>query len=142
MIRVCMTEEKEYCKKCGTEILPFSKKYSISANDYFCIKCAEKLDRAYLAKTTCAICGRRLKPDELKFVLPSSALSDDKMHTMERMCCLVCHKKMAADRIKDVRDTRQMRSALLDAIRKGIVKATIIKQEKSSARESSIEDVK
>ena len=134
-------QQKEYCRNCGTEIFPFSRKYSVSAGDYFCVKCAERLDREHLARTACALCGRKLEKGELKFVLPSSIFGEEKLHQVERVCCFQCHKKMG-DRTRDTYDARQMRSALLDAIRKGIVKATIVKHEKKAGKKSSVEDGK
>ena len=116
----------EYCRKCGTTVYPFSKKYSESASDFFCVKCAERTDREYLAKHTCAICTKRLGNDELKFVLPASRFADPKMSVFERVSCLSCHRKLAS-RSRDRRDSRHMRVALVTAIRKGIVKRMIIR---------------
>lgn len=118
--------EMEYCRRCGDSVYPFSKKYSTSASDFFCVKCAERLDREYLAKHTCAICTKILRNDELKFVLPASKFADPKTSVFERVSCLQCHRKLASQS-RDRRDSRHMRVALVTAIRKGIAKRIIIR---------------
>lgn len=88
--------EKEHCKRCGIAIYQFSKKYSVSANDYYCVKCAEKIDREYLVKNSCSVCGRLLKKYEIKFVLPSKAYgSDSPLPVSDRLVCSDCHTKLS-----------------------------------------------
>ncbi|MCL5100302.1 MAG: hypothetical protein M1158_04285 [Candidatus Marsarchaeota archaeon] len=47
------------------------------------------------AKHSCAICGRQLGKTEVKFVLPSRALSKSSMNLSERLACVECYAMMA-----------------------------------------------
>ncbi len=47
------------------------------------------------AKDRCAICGRQLGGAEVKFVLPSRALSKTGMEISKRLACVSCYSMMA-----------------------------------------------
>lgn len=108
----------EYCRKCGLEIYQFSKKYSVSTGEYYCVKCAEKVDREYLIKNTCAMCKRLMKPGETKIAMPSKAFSEDtSLILADRVICTACYKKFStASRMK-------MRTSGLSRIREQIRKS-------------------
>lgn len=106
---------KEYCRRCGMEVFPFSRKYSESKEDYFCVKCAEKYDAEYLVKHSCAMCQRLLKKDELKMVLPSKSFGDKPRELVDRIACLQCYTKL----LNKARDRRPVRNSI-DQIRNNI----------------------
>lgn len=86
---------KEYCRQCGTAIYPFSRKYAISTGEYFCVKCAERVDKEYLIKHSCSVCTRLIKGDEVKFVMPSKIYGADSLPLSDRLVCAECYKVVA-----------------------------------------------
>ena len=119
--------EAEKCPRCGTSVYGFSKKYSVSVGDYYCIKCAEALDRDYLARTTCAMCGTALTKDDVKFVMSSKFFSASGMPLADRLICPSCH----SDVVPKVRDYGRRNNSRLNAIRlairKGMARRTYAK---------------
>jgi len=87
---------KEYCRKCGAEVYPFSKKYSVSASEYFCVKCAERADSEYIIKNSCSVCNRLLGKNEVKVVMPSRAYSIGPVPLFDRLICAQCYKRVAS----------------------------------------------
>ena len=116
--------QKDYCRKCGAEVYPFSRKYSVSASEYYCIKCAEKVDREYLIKNSCSVCKRLLKKEEVKLVLPSKIYGSAKMPLMDRLICVQCYKSVGT-RSMDRRSFRQRMEHIRSNIRKGIMRKAI-----------------
>ncbi len=118
---------REYCSKCGMELFSFSRKYSVSASDYFCVKCAEKADREYLIKNTCSVCKKLLKKDEVKLVMPSMVYGDEPMPLMDRLICTQCYSTIG-NRSMDRRSFRQRMSMIRANIRKGMTRRVAQKQ--------------
>ncbi len=118
---------KEYCRKCGTEVYPFSKKYSLSASEYFCVKCAEKTDSEYIIRNSCSVCNKLLGKNDVKVVMPSRIYSVGPVPLMDRLICTQCYKRVATknmDRRSFVQKMQQVRSGF----RKSIIKKTMENQ--------------
>jgi|GEM_PF-4409316 len=113
-------ESVEKCPRCGTTLHGFSKKYSYSMSRYYCVKCAEALDRDFLARTTCAICGRHLGKDDVKFVMSSKFFGSEGMPLIDRLVCTSCHPKIA-ERMRSGSGSMKNHSAIKNAVRKSIV---------------------
>ena len=86
--------ENERCTKCGSALYNFSKKMALSDGRIYCVKCAEKADRQYLASNSCSICGRFMEKREVKFVLPSKRFGESGMPITERLSCESCYKNI------------------------------------------------
>ncbi|HUY70327.1 MAG TPA: hypothetical protein VMV00_02035 [Candidatus Baltobacteraceae bacterium] len=85
----------DYCGRCGTPVREFSRKMATSNGAYYCIRCAEDLDRQYLAKNTCSVCSKMLNRSEGKFVMPSAVYNEYSMPVMKRLVCTGCYGRMA-----------------------------------------------
>jgi hypothetical protein len=75
----------------------FSTGISESEGTSYCIKCAEEIDRYYLAKNICSLCTRLLCKDEIKFVMPSRIYSSyffDRLPIEHRLMCVSCYRKV------------------------------------------------
>lgn len=86
----------EHCTRCNAIVYPFSKNVAASDNSSYCVKCAEELDRNYLAKNVCSVCTKLLERDEVKFVMPSrmySAYFFDRLPIEHRLMCVRCYRK-------------------------------------------------
>lgn len=118
---------REYCRKCGMEVYPFSRKYSVSSGEYFCVKCAEKVDREYLIKHSCSVCKRLLGKDEVKLVMPSRMYGDMQLPLMDRLICAPCYKRIG-NRTMDRRSFRQKMGQIRSNIRKGIARRATERQ--------------
>ncbi|MCL5430629.1 MAG: hypothetical protein M1504_04125 [Candidatus Marsarchaeota archaeon] len=83
----------EHCNKCGVEIYPYSRKYSISDNCYYCKKCATAIDKKYIEEHTCAVCKVMIKNNEPKFVVASRQISENghELLVKDRVVCAKCH---------------------------------------------------
>jgi hypothetical protein len=91
-----MGTEIEHCERCGSLVYPFSKETSVSDGSSYCVKCAEELDRGYLAKNTCSMCTRLLDRGEVKFVMPSRMYSSyffDRLPITHRLMCVKCYRR-------------------------------------------------
>lgn len=113
------TASREYCSRCGMEVFPFSKKYSVSSGAFFCVKCAEQVDREYLVKHSCSVCKRLLKSGDVKLVLPSKLYGDGRLPLADRLICTQCYKSVASKSM-DRRSFRQRMQQVRANIRKGI----------------------
>ncbi len=113
--------QKEYCKKCGIEIFPFSSKFSASKSDYFCVKCAEAYDKEYLIKNSCAMCSKLLSNYEVKVVLPSKHFGESSIEMNDRLSCLGCYTKVAK-RNRTRRTIRNGVSSVSTSIRRSLLK--------------------
>ena len=91
-----MLEGSECCKRCGSVIYGFSKKRSASDGLYYCIKCAEYLDKKYLIENTCSVCARTFSKGEVKFVMPSRIYSTSPLPLAKRLVCVNCYKRFAS----------------------------------------------
>jgi hypothetical protein len=118
---------KEYCRKCGAEVYPFSKKYSVSASEYFCVKCAERADSEYIIKNSCSVCNRLLGKNEVKVVMPSKAYSIGPVPLLDRLVCTQCYKKVAS-RNPDRRSFAHRMQQVRAGIRKSIAKRAVESQ--------------
>jgi len=118
-----MVEEtsREYCRKCGIQVYPFSKKYSVSGEEYLCVRCAETTDREYLVRNSCSVCKRLLKKDEVKLVLPSKIYGDTQLPMMDRLICTQCYGTIGK-KAPTRRSFRQRVEQARANIRRGIVK--------------------
>ena len=85
----------EYCGRCGTPVREFSSKMAASNGAYYCVRCAEELDRQYLAAHTCSVCSKMLSRSEGKFVMPSTIYNEYSRPLMKRLICTSCYGKMA-----------------------------------------------
>jgi hypothetical protein len=75
----------------------FSMCVAESDNVSYCIKCAEEIDRYYLAKNICSLCTRLLYKNEIKFVMPSRLYSSyffDRLPIEHRLMCVSCYRKV------------------------------------------------
>ena len=60
----------------------------------------------HVAKSNCAICGKSLKKEEVKFVLPSKAFGSDEKQLESRIACIHCYSSMATRiRYKAIKET-------------------------------------
>lgn len=114
---------REYCSRCGIETFSFSRKYSVSTGMYYCVKCAEKLDREYLLKNSCAMCKRLLKASEIKIVVPSSMFGRTPLVRADRVICATCHKKFGSQTRVRMPSSRIAR--IREQIRKGIARRSM-----------------
>lgn len=112
---------QEYCRKCGAAVYPFSKKYSVSASEYFCVKCAERADSEYIVRNSCSVCNRLLGKNEVKVVMPSKAYSVGPVPLIDRLICTECYKKVAT-RVRSRRPFLQRVQQVRAGIRKNIIK--------------------
>jgi len=99
-----METEIERCNRCGSLVYPFSKETSVSEGSSYCVKCAEEIDRSYLAKNTCSVCTRLLERGDVKFVMPSRLFSSyffDRLPVEHRLMCVKCYRK--ASRLNIIR---------------------------------------
>ena len=88
--------EIEHCNKCGSIVYPFSKETAVSEGSSYCVKCAEEIDRYYLAKNTCSVCTRLLERGDVKFVMPSRLFSSyffDRLPIEHRLMCVGCYRR-------------------------------------------------
>jgi hypothetical protein len=115
---------KEYCRKCGMETYPSSKKYSVSGGEYYCVKCAERADREYLIKNSCSVCRRLLKSNEVKLVLPSKVYGGTQLPLVDRLICTKCYNAMGTRSISR-RSFKQKVEQVRTSIRKGMVKRAV-----------------
>lgn len=121
--------EKEYCKSCGTQVFAFSKRYSISKSDYYCAKCAARLDMEYTITHTCSLCRKKIPEAEHKMVMPSKLYGDQPLPYVQRILCMHCYQKMGFRN----RDTSVMRNRLQRiraSIRRSIAKRQAERQMK------------
>lgn len=123
--------QKEYCKSCGTQVFPFSKRFSVSKSDYYCAKCAVRFDAEYTITHTCSVCHRKLADSEHKMVMPSKLYGDEPLPFVHRIVCMGCYQKLG---YRDM-DTSTMRNRLQRiraGIRKGIAKRQAERQLKTT----------
>ncbi len=119
--------ESEKCPRCGTTIYGFSRKFSHSVGEYYCVKCAEALDRDYLARTTCAMCGKALTKNDVKFVMSSKFFNSFGMPVVDRLLCEDCHPRVASrNRIESTARKARI-NAIRAAVRKGIARTMFAK---------------
>lgn len=85
----------DYCGRCGTPVREFSRKMAASNGAYYCVRCAEELDRQYLVKNTCSVCAKMLNRAEHKFVMPSTIYNEYSRPLANRLICSSCYGKMA-----------------------------------------------
>lgn len=103
------------------EVYPFSRKYSVSGGEFFCVKCAEKVDREYLIKHSCSICRKLLGKDEVKLVMPSKVYGEMQLPLMDRLICAPCYKRIG-NRSVDRRSFRQKMGQIRSNLRAGIAR--------------------
>lgn len=109
--KMYMYDESEYCRRCGTAVYGFSKKLAASDNSYYCVRCAEELDKRYMVRNICSVCNRLLKKQELKFVMPSRMYSSNSIPIGHRLLCGACYKRVARrTRIRSFASINQLRS--------------------------------
>ena len=90
------TEPIPYCTRCGVATSSQSGRISEADGNFYCAKCAEEVNREYLAKSTCAICGRTMSKDEVKFVLPSKSFGAKEVRLYSRLACVQCYSTFAS----------------------------------------------
>ncbi len=117
----------ETCGRCGVRVYQFSKKLAQSDRRYYCIKCAEELDRNYLIKNSCSLCGRILSKKEAKFVLPSSMYGKYSMPLVDRLACNPCYTRLLS-RTRIARRIRPVTRTMRDSIRKSIARSLMAKK--------------
>ncbi len=118
---------REYCRKCGTETYPFSKKYSVSASEYFCIRCAERADSEYIIRNSCSVCNKLLGKNEVKVVMPSKVYSIGPVPLLDRLICTQCYRRVAS-RNTDRRSFVQKVQSVRAGIRRSLVNKSIENQ--------------
>lgn len=93
-------------------------------NRYYCVKCAEELDKNFLAQMSCAVCGKHLYRDEAKYVMSSKFFGGEAMPITERLVCASCHN-VVKDRMhysSAVENTKSMQKAAKAIIRKSVIR--------------------
>ena len=128
-----MGAEIENCGRCGSLVYPFSTEKSASDGSSYCVKCAEEIDRQYLARNTCSMCTRLLEREEVKFVMPSRLYSNyffDRLPIEYRLMCVKCYRR--ADRLNYIRQPL----AKIWQIRARLGKTLVRKQIAAKAREN------
>ncbi len=116
---------KEYCRKCGMEVYPFSKKYSVSTGESFCVKCAERVDREYLVKNSCSVCRKLLKANEVKLVMASKIYGTTTLPLVDRLICTECYKRIGTrsmDRVSFRNALSQVRANIRHSLMKRAVR--------------------
>ena len=116
----------ERCGRCGNEVYSFSKRIAQSDGRYYCVRCAEAVDRNYIIRNSCSVCGRLLSKREVKVVLPSVAYGEEQLPMAERLACASCYKGL----LNKSSVARRIRVAggLREGIRKGIAKSLMAKR--------------
>jgi hypothetical protein len=115
---------QEYCRKCGAGIYPFSKKYSVSESEYFCVKCAERADSEYIIRHSCSVCNRLLGNNEVKVVMPSKAYGVGPVPLLDRLICTGCYKRVAS-RNSDRRTFVQRMQYIRAGIRRNLMSKSV-----------------
>lgn len=125
----------ERCTRCGLQVFPFSSKMAESDRQVYCVKCAEHVDSAYMAKNICSVCTRLLSKSEARFINASKLYSEGRLSIAERMVCAGCYKKLSIsvrNRMEFSGKARQIR----ESIRRSIVKRMF------AAKNYSVQEVK
>lgn len=119
---------REYCPSCGAQIESL-RRFSVSKSQYFCVKCAERLDKEYLIEHTCSVCKSVLSKNEHKMVMPSRIYGAEELPYVHRIMCMACYQKMGyRDRDTSAMSGRLQR--LRTSIRKNIAKRQAERQTK------------
>ncbi|MGC8496090.1 MAG: hypothetical protein ACP5RM_03485 [Candidatus Micrarchaeia archaeon] len=95
-----ITEQGEFCPRCGAKLYAFSKKRAAADSIEYCIKCAEQVDREYLEAYTCSVCKKTMAKSEVKFVMPSTAFGSSDMPLHKRLLCSSCYHKYTRPSLK------------------------------------------
>ncbi|MDE1810778.1 MAG: hypothetical protein KGH66_01940 [Candidatus Micrarchaeota archaeon] len=104
---------EDYCGRCGTPVREFSRKMAASTGNYYCVRCAEDIDRLYLAKNSCSVCSRLLSRKENKFVMPSTVYNEYSRPLAKRLVCSGCYSRMArGNMVRSLPSIGSMRSRL------------------------------
>ncbi|MGC8648353.1 MAG: hypothetical protein ACP5SJ_02535 [Candidatus Micrarchaeia archaeon] len=121
-----LVDSVEKCPRCGTALHSFSKKYAYSMNRYYCVKCAEELDRNFLAKMTCAVCGKHLGREEVKYVMSSKFFGGEAMPIADRLVCAACHESVE-EKVRNRSTPEKARNVqrIKTAIRKSIMQSVL-----------------
>lgn len=125
-------ETTGHCNRCGSVIYPFSKNIAVSDNSYYCVKCADELDRNYLVRNVCSICTKLLDKNEIKFVMPSRLYSSyffDKLPIENRLMCAQCYRKV--DKLNVIRSPLIKIDQIRLRLRRTLTRRAIIKARSS-----------
>ncbi len=90
-----LVDSSDSCRRCGSAVYGFSKKMAASDGLYYCIKCAEHLDKKYLIENTCSFCAKTFIKGEVKFVAPSKVYSASPLPLEKRLVCVNCYRRFA-----------------------------------------------
>ena len=127
---------KEYCRKCGLEVFPFSRKYSVSMGEYFCVKCAEKVDREYILKNSCSVCRKMFGRNDARMVLPSKVYNEDRrLLISDRLVCAPCFKAMGM-KVRDRITFTSKVNGLRQQIRRSLAKKMLQQPEPQEMKAS------
>jgi hypothetical protein len=127
-----METEAEHCKKCGSVVYAFSKDVAVSDGSVYCIRCAEEIDRYYLARNVCSVCTRLLDKNEVKFVMPSRLYSSyffDKLPIEHRLMCAHCYRKVS--KLNIIREPLIKIYHIRLRLRRALAKRAVIKSRNS-----------
>jgi ribosomal protein L37E len=114
----------ERCDRCGAQVYQFSKKLAQSNGRYFCVRCAEELDRDYLIKNSCSVCGKIVGKYEVKFVLPSSMYGSSLLPLMDRLACTSCYDKLRKKNVTRLISTQKsVTNVFRESLKKQIAKS-------------------
>lgn len=123
-----MEDSTEHCDRCGSVVYHFSREVAISDNSSYCIKCAEEVDRNYLARNICSVCTKLLNKDEVKFVMPSRLYSDyffDRLPLENRLMCVTCYRK--ASKLNIIRRPLTKIDQIRVRLAKKLVKRSVVR---------------
>ncbi len=84
------------CERCGVATYSSDRVFGQNGKVY-CSECASKLGLANAAatvKNVCAICGRVMRKDEVKMVLPSKSFGEISIPLENRLACVSCYSTM------------------------------------------------
>ena len=115
------------CGRCGTDVYQFSRKMAQSDGRYYCVKCAEAVDKGYITRNSCSVCGRLMGRRELKVVLPSMAYGEGQLPMADRLSCAECYKGLLT-RTRVSRKVRPVARHIRESIRRGIAKSLMSKK--------------
>ena len=111
------------CERCGVATYSPSDRVMRPKGSAYCKDCAAKLGLDRAEKNLCAICGKILKREEVKMVLPSKSFGDVVIPLESRLACIQCYSSMAS-RVKSrpaIAKRRNERASIKRALRESVV---------------------
>ncbi|MEM0154561.1 MAG: hypothetical protein QW814_01865 [Methanothrix sp.] len=115
------------CERCGVATYSPSDRVMRSAGRAYCKDCAAKLGLNRVEKNICAICGKILKKEEVKMVLPSKSFGDVVIPLESRLACIECYSSITnrARTKSSAAKRRNERASVKKALRESLVQQMI-----------------